>query len=176
MEPVFKDYLGVEAPHDDQLRIKWDHVRLGFNQLLSLKLDSADLAKANDTVNKLIIYKEELPNVDYWQQPGETLTLGTGDCEDIAILKYRLLMEHYPEEGMRLIIGNIKTITVASGKKPHAWLAVYSSGWKVLDRFPQIIAPADYINWEPVAEIHASSVRLLGKAFKIADLLPPVSS
>jgi hypothetical protein len=37
--------------------------------------------------------------------------------------------------------------------------------------FPQIIAPADYINWEPIAEIHADSVRILGKAFRIADVL-----
>ena len=119
MEPVFKDYLGIEAPADDQLRIKWDHARLGFNQFLSLKLDSADLAKANETVNRLITYLEE-PEGDYWQQPAETLELKTGDCEDFAILKYRLLMEFYPETDMRLIIGNIKSLSVPSGLKPHA--------------------------------------------------------
>ncbi len=177
MEPVFKNYLGVEAPADDQLRIKWNHAREGFNQVLSLKIDAmkldlGDLAKANILVNKTITYKEEPEGEDHWQQPAETLSLGTGDCEDFAILKYKLLMPFYPEDQMRLIIGNIKSLSVPSGKKPHAWLAVYSSRWNVLDSmFPQLIAPEDYINWEPIAEIHANSVRILGKEFRIVDVL-----
>jgi predicted transglutaminase-like cysteine proteinase len=177
MEPVFKDFLGVEAPADDQLRAKWEHARMGFAANLPIKLDDANLTTANVLVNALITYKEEPEGEDYWQQPMETLNLKTGDCEDFAILKYRLLMEYYPEEQMRLIIGNIKSLSVPSGLKPHAWLAVYSSGWKVLDSmFPQIITPDDYINWVPVAEIHLDSVRILGKEFRIADLLPPVST
>jgi predicted transglutaminase-like cysteine proteinase len=172
MEPVFPDYLGTETPPDDQLRVKWNHARANFDHVLSVKLDSGDLDKANLFVNKLIKYKAEPEGVDIWQEPEETLALKTGDCEDYAILKYRLLMDFYPEEHLRLIIGNIKSLSVPSGKIPHAWLAVYSDGWKVLDfLFPQIIAPADYINWEPIAEIHADSVRILGKAFRIADVL-----
>jgi len=177
MEPVFVNYLAMEAPPDDQLRIKWDNVRKGFNVTLPVKLDSPDLAKANALVNHLITYKEEPEGKDYWQLPEETLTTKTGDCEDFAILKYKLLMPYYREEDMRIIVGNIKSLSVPSGHKPHAWLAVYYDGWKVLDSmFPQIITPGDYINWIPVAEIHASSVKLLGKAFKIADILPPVST
>jgi len=33
-----------------------------------------------------IVYKKEEDGEDYWQSPDETRKLGTGDCEDIALL------------------------------------------------------------------------------------------
>lgn len=50
----------------------------------------ATLVEINDAVNRLIKTKNEAPGQDVWQTPQETIRLGTGDCEDLAILKYVL--------------------------------------------------------------------------------------
>ena len=47
------------------------------------------IEKVNSYVNQVITYKGE--RADHWQKPLETLKLGTGDCEDFAILKYFIL-------------------------------------------------------------------------------------
>ena len=41
----------------------------------------------NISCNQDIQYRTDFDK-DYWQSPSETLRLGTGDCEDIAILKF----------------------------------------------------------------------------------------
>lgn len=48
-----------------------------------------ELAEVNAYVNKSIVYRPD--PVDTWQFASETLALGTGDCEDYAILKADLL-------------------------------------------------------------------------------------
>ena len=53
-------------------------------------LKLSDVEAINLCVNSLIKYKQE--DRDYWQLPHETLNLGTGDCEDIAILKFNMLL------------------------------------------------------------------------------------
>lgn len=47
----------------------------------------------NNWVNQNIKYLAEPPSVDRWQTPSETLGSGSGDCEDIAILKYFMMMD-----------------------------------------------------------------------------------
>jgi predicted transglutaminase-like cysteine proteinase len=48
------------------------------------------ITKVNFDVNLTITYLGE-GSVDNWQRPAETLKLGTGDCEDYAILKIAIL-------------------------------------------------------------------------------------
>jgi len=50
----------------------------------------ATLVEINDAVNRLIKGLLEPVGEDLWQTPQETIQLGTGDCEDLAILKYIL--------------------------------------------------------------------------------------
>ena len=49
------------------------------------------LTEVNRYVNSRIIYRHEPESEDKWQTPEETLKLGTGDCEDIALLKADIL-------------------------------------------------------------------------------------
>jgi len=53
------------------------------------------LAKVNYFLND-ILPKVDKPNVDkenYWETPKEFLTMGKGDCEDYAIIKYFTLLK-----------------------------------------------------------------------------------
>jgi predicted transglutaminase-like cysteine proteinase len=54
------------------------------------------LQTLNDNINRRIVYVDDFAGwgvKDYWATPKETLTKGTGDCEDIAILKYSMLKQ-----------------------------------------------------------------------------------
>jgi hypothetical protein len=60
---------------------------------------------------------------DHWQLPGETESLGTGDCEDLAIWLYYQLLE----EGL----SNVRlTLGLAGGERKtmHAWVSWYERG------------------------------------------------
>ena len=66
-----------------------------------------------------IVYKEDTDPVtnqptDYWQYPVETLALGTGDCEDTAILSAALLKE----------MGYDVVIVILPGNPGHAGAAI----------------------------------------------------
>lgn len=66
------------------------------------------LAAVNRAVNRAIKYVRDADlygTLDYWAAPKETLALGRGDCEDIAILKMALLKEAgVPLSGMSLVV------------------------------------------------------------------------
>ena len=69
-----------------------------------------------------IRYVPEPEGVDYWQLPEETVALGSGDCEDMAILLYvRLKQEGVTP--LRLCIGKHST----SAALMHAWV-LWSDG------------------------------------------------
>jgi predicted transglutaminase-like cysteine proteinase len=68
---------------------------------------------------------------DYWQLPSETLSLGTGDCEDYAILLTSLLRAYgVPADDVYVAIGKTST------DEDHAWVVekFYKGVWRVIDR------------------------------------------
>lgn len=56
-----------------------------------------EITQVNSYVNKTIKPVGDGEGKDYWQKPEETIKLGTGDCEDYAILKGSLLKD-YPQK------------------------------------------------------------------------------
>lgn len=81
---------------------KWGPVRVGSTPLFSKWPDitpveapakcALGLEELNKWVNNEITYTHDIPK-DFWQSPQQTLETGTGDCEDLAILKYQLLQQ-----------------------------------------------------------------------------------
>lgn len=70
-----------------------------------------------------------------WQTPTETVTLGTGDCEDGAILIYALArMKGIPANRLLLSCGDV----VGGG---HCWLMY--KGWE----YPLNLIPIDWCYW-----------------------------
>ena len=66
--------------------------------------NKAELSSLNNEINNLIIYKREPIDLDHWQSPIETLKKGTGDCEDIAILKLsKLSPKDYPSSNLVIV-------------------------------------------------------------------------
>lgn len=67
----------------------------------------------NTAVNKAIQFRADTSNwksEDYWATAAQTLTRGTGDCEDYAIAKMQLLRAAgVPAADMFLVIGNDAT-------------------------------------------------------------------
>lgn len=76
----------------DDILVKTPEIKnvLIYTRKLSLR---DKVLSINVSVNSYVYYKAELEGSDHWQSANETLKLGTGDCEDYAILKYRLLVE-----------------------------------------------------------------------------------
>ena len=168
MELMFKGYRSFEAQPDDPLRLKWDAVR---RSLAVPSITYKSISALNEDVNHRIFYLAELTGADVWQTPEQTWSLGNGDCEDFAILKYALLQ---PDTLARIVVGEIKSI---AGNKPHAWCAFFDHGdWYALDSmFDQIIKVTDYINWLPMAAMWDEHVVRFGPEFTIADQLKEVA-
>jgi predicted transglutaminase-like cysteine proteinase len=77
---------------------------------------------------------------DYWATPLETLSSGSGDCEDYAIVKYVALRESgiVPDDLRLVIVRNIKERT------NHAVLAVrFDEEWQILDNRTLVMVDAD---------------------------------
>ncbi len=72
-----------------------------------------------DWVGTNIQYKSDLEihgEVDFWQFPNETLTLGTGDCEDFSILLCSLLRaDGWSSDDVHVIVGEQDNLY-------HAWV------------------------------------------------------
>ena len=68
-------------------------------------------------VRAKITYTPEQKDRDYWQLPEETESLGTGDCEDLAIWLY-VKMKRAGLERVRLCIGK----HTADASQMHAWV------------------------------------------------------
>lgn len=94
------------------------------------------LSDVNYGVNTTIRYKPDRTvhgKPEYWQKPSETLKLGTGDCEDYAILKAHLLVKHHGADPNDMQIVVVKE---PGAKTLHAVLlarSTYTNGllwWK----------------------------------------------
>jgi len=171
---VFAGYRSFDAAADDPFRIKWNAVRPSLELPTGAdvpQLTAAAIGALNANINQRIIYTPEPDGGDAWQTPTQTLAISRGDCEDYAILKYAtLLRAGLPSASLRIVIGEIISI---AGNEPHAWCAAHLAGsWHALDnKFPQIIAIADYINWLPLAAMHDASVVRFGREFTLNDMI-----
>jgi predicted transglutaminase-like cysteine proteinase len=94
---------------------------------------------------------------DYWSTPIATMRIGTGDCEDYAILKYFALLEAgIPQNDLRLlIVGDIKR------KTSHALVAVrLGEQWLLLDNRMLVMLDATQArNYYPLFVLDHRGVR-----------------
>ncbi len=111
------------------------------------------LNRINREVNKQITGVLEDPGRDSWQHPATTLELETGDCEDIQLLKWQLLIEEKPE------LEHIAYLQRCWGNRPHVVLVVPAKNWRgkmveyVLDNnsrriMPKSRAPYDFMEYK----------------------------
>lgn len=123
---------------------RWSRVRRAPSvQMMQTQLDraavtrgldeSATLERVNRWVNRQIVYAEDERNYrqrDFWATAEETIALGSGDCEDFAILKMHMLRATGIEgDRMKLVVLRDMAINA-----DHAILLVRSTtGWVVLD-------------------------------------------
>lgn len=96
-----------------------------FILLTNLNADNYSIIlKINSFVNNTIKYKSDKQNYglkDYWAKPNEVLKKKSGDCEDIAILKYSLLIKN----GIKR--ENIKIYATIVKNQGHVFLEVIDS-------------------------------------------------
>lgn len=84
---------------------KWQHV-IDNQPLVLGAAYNVDLETINEHYNHQIKFKSDV-RIDYWQTPGETLALGTGDCEDYAIIKYYdLAAKGINPDDMMIVVGS----------------------------------------------------------------------
>jgi predicted transglutaminase-like cysteine proteinase len=132
----------------------------------------AQLEKANQLVNSAIVYASDMAmhgQMDRWSSPLATLKLGKGDCEDYAILKYKLLLE----AGVRPSDLRIVLVRDTSVRIDHAVLAARVDGrWYVLDnRKSGFYAEGDLPHYLPLFALDQDGVKLFAAPFA---LLPAV--
>lgn len=90
------------------------------NQLL---LPDDDITRSHLLVNSYTYIRDHdnYGKEDYWATPEETILRESGDCEDFAILKMKLFLEHgIPQENLRLGY-------VVVGKTKEAHIVLYHS-------------------------------------------------
>ena len=89
------------------------------------------LEALNKHINAQITYVADPPGRDFWQKPEETEGLGTGDCEDYAILKSKYV--GYPS---RLVI-----VQIPDGPQ-HAILQVdvHGTRWFLDNRYDLVLS------------------------------------
>jgi predicted transglutaminase-like cysteine proteinase len=100
---IEKEY-GLQA----EKRMRSLHTLVVENQNKSI---DEKLRLVNDTMNNLpwIADKKHWNKADYWATPMETLATFGGDCEDIAIAKWMMLLHlGIPNEKLRLVYVKVK--------------------------------------------------------------------
>ncbi|HEV7340297.1 MAG TPA: transglutaminase-like cysteine peptidase [Sphingopyxis sp.] len=95
--------------------------------------EAVKLERINQWVNRQIAYIADESNYrqrDYWATADETMSRGSGDCEDYAILKMHLLQAAGIDDArMKLVL--LRDLAINAD---HAFLLVRSkAGWVVLD-------------------------------------------
>lgn len=97
--------------------------------------DLARMGRINRAVNLAIKPARAGAGSTEWTSPLETLTAGTGDCKQYAVVKYAALLEAgFAADRVRLVIVRIKPSTPTTRPADHAVIAVHvQSRWLVLD-------------------------------------------
>ncbi len=138
-----------------RLMTKWTAVK---DARCDIKIpDHADIvAKVDQYVNNLIEYRGEY--IDVWSTPEETLARGYGDCEDMALLKRAILLNHGIEDKdiMFLIVNDLVT------RQQHAILIVDG---RALDNFNNLTLPVERVmDYVPLTACAADMGYIFGKA------------
>jgi predicted transglutaminase-like cysteine proteinase len=104
----------------------------------------AQLEQVNQFINRSVSFvsdRQAWGLDDYWATPTQTLTLGQGDCEDLAIAKYfSLVRMGVPSEKLRLTF-----VKALKQNQAHMVLAYYPSPGAqplILDNLDPRIRPA----------------------------------
>jgi len=93
---------------------------IGLKPFLSYPLENTEIAYYWVSRNIRYMYDRDKWGVEeYWQLPGTTVRLGTGDCEDQAILLVSLLRAlKLPRNNVRVVVGPTGLGTY------HAWVEI----------------------------------------------------
>jgi predicted transglutaminase-like cysteine proteinase len=166
MKNIFPGYVETAVPSNDSERAKWDVVRdsVLIDDPAMFSVSTWDVVEAiNVSTNKSIEYRKD-PG-DRWQKPMETAALHAGDCEDFALLKWSLL--NPPAKDVALVLG------ILGSEGGHAFLVIrIGDKMRVLDnKFDQLIAPADYLNFTPKKMFSADGSFLYAKPFRPSELV-----
>lgn len=167
LDNLFHNYTQFEAPADDPQLRQWRALNLtvAFPDWLPGPNVVSSLDDFNGTVNFKIRWVDSRTS---WQNPVETLQLRTGDCMDIAILKYALMLHTVPKECLGVVLGEIKRMPQ---NLQHAWLCVETQNRRVVldSKFDRLIEPDEYINWKPVKLLTLDRCQLFGPITMIAQ-------
>ena len=112
--------------------------------------EDARLERVNNFINRRIAFDDDISvweKSDYWATPLETIGQGSGDCEDLAIIKYvSLRMAGVPARKLRLIYAKARVQGVDGPVSlAHMVLAYYSTpdaAPLILDNLNGAILPA----------------------------------
>ena len=112
--------------------------------------EDARLERVNNFINRRIAFDDDISvweKSDYWATPLETIGQGSGDCEDLAIIKYiSLRMVGVPARKLRLIYAKARVQGVDGPiSLAHMVLAYYATpdaAPLILDNLNGAILPA----------------------------------
>lgn len=126
----------------------------------------ARLERTNQLVNAAVGYASDLSmhgELDRWSSPLATLKRGRGDCEDYAILKYKILIE----AGVRARDLRIVLVRDTSVRIDHAVLSArVDSRWYVLDnRKRGFYVEVDLPHYMPLFALDESGVKLFAAPY-----------
>ena len=116
----------------------------------NLQADVEKLAVVNRFFNERVHFSDDISiwgKKDYWATPRETMSRGSGDCEDFVIAKYvTLLNMDIPQEKLRLIYVRASIGGAQSGiSQAHMVLGFFSSETAeplILDNLISEVRPA----------------------------------
>lgn len=142
--------------------------------------DPARIGRINRAVNLAIRPARAGDGPTGWTSPLETLSAGTGDCKQYAVVKYAALLEAgYAADRVRLVIVRIKPSTPPiSAPADHAVIAVHvQSRWLVLDNRSLTVSESTGLlnDMEPLFTLDSRGVRQFVSPGAVPALASPCS-
>ena len=139
----------------------------------ALRMETLDQIRfVNSAVNAKIAYKQDAG--DRWTSLAKTFALGTGDCEDYAIAKMRILQSiGLPASDLFLVIG--RDLVTRSG---HAVLVVRFEGknWVLDNLVNELRTDESCLDFQPVMTLSSGKSWLHGNRIVSPASLASVSS